>query len=134
MPTPTEVQRPRRPRRFTPLGLALGVAAGFLAGVLLVAILGGAKPAIRETTVTVERPVTVESQPRVATATVPDLVGLPLDEALDRLQAAGLDVDVNGGGLFGIVDESAWAVTAQDPIGGTEVEQGETVTLDVDRR
>ena len=47
--------------RFTALGVALGVGAGFLAGVLLVAILGGAKPAIKETTVTVQRTTTIET-------------------------------------------------------------------------
>jgi hypothetical protein len=41
----TRVQpRPLRARRFGPLGLALAGAGGFLAGVLLIAILGGAQP------------------------------------------------------------------------------------------
>ncbi|MEN3283494.1 MAG: hypothetical protein V7607_4634, partial [Solirubrobacteraceae bacterium] len=39
---PTQVRR--RVRRFGPLGLAVAGAGGFLAGVLLVAILGGAQP------------------------------------------------------------------------------------------
>ena len=39
---PTQVRR--RPRRFGPLGLAIAGAGGFLAGILLVAILGGAQP------------------------------------------------------------------------------------------
>ena len=39
----THVQR-RPARRFGPLGMALAGAGGFLLGVLLIAILGGAQP------------------------------------------------------------------------------------------
>ncbi len=114
-----------RERRFGPLGMALAGAGGFLAGVLLIAILGGAQPVIKERTITV-------AKPPQGTA-VPTLIGVRLDRALDRLESAGLKADVQGGGLFGVLDESGWKVVDQDPSGGARVSQGDTVRLDVDR-
>lgn len=112
---------------------AIAAAAGFLAGVLLVAILGGAKPAIRETTVTVAKPVTTGGT--VITKTlVPDLVGQPLDVALDRLARAGFEADVEGGGLFGVIEEDNWEVASQSPEPGGYLEQGSSVGLEIDRR
>ena len=123
MTAPTHVHR--RPRRFGPLALALAAAGGFLAGVLLIAILGGAQPAYKERTISVAR------TPQ-GTA-VPALVGQRLDVALDRLQSVGLKGEVHGGGLFGVVDESNWRVVDQDPSNGARLHQGDTVRLDVDR-
>jgi len=117
--------RPRPARHFGPLGLALAGAGGFLAGVLLLAILGGAQPVYKERTLTVARP--------PQGSAVPALVGQPLDVALDRLQSAGLKGDVQGGGLFGILDESDWKVVHQDPSPGARLGQGDSVRLDVDR-
>jgi hypothetical protein len=131
----TEPTRPmQRPgRRFTWLGVALGVAGGFLAGVVVVAILGGAQPVTREATVTVQRPVTTGGT--VITKTlVPALVGERLDVALDRIARAGFDSDVEGGGLFGIIDETNWEVTEQRPRPGVFLEQGSTVHVRVERR
>lgn len=122
MTEPTKV-RPRE-RRFGPLGIALAAAGGFLAGVLLIAILGGAQPAYKERTISVAR--TPEG------TAVPALVGQPLDVALDRLQSAGLKGEVHGGGVFGVVDEGNWRVVDQDPSNGARLRQGDTVRLDVD--
>jgi PASTA domain len=113
-------------RRFGPLGVALGVAVGFLCGVLLVAVLGGAKAVVKERTVT--RTVLPEGAARV-----PELVGEPLDDALERLDRLGLQADVRGGGLFGIVDEANWRVTGQDPAGGGVAAEGSTVRLSAER-
>jgi hypothetical protein len=122
----TRVQPRRlRDRRFGPLGLALAGAGGFLAGVLLIAILGGAQPVYKERTLTVSKP--------LQGSAVPALVGQRLDVALDRLQSAGLKGDVQGGGLFGVVEESSWKVVDQDPSPGARLEQGDTVHLDIDR-
>ncbi|HEX5899164.1 MAG TPA: PASTA domain-containing protein [Solirubrobacteraceae bacterium] len=120
----TRVQ-PRPARRFGPLGMALAGAGGFLAGVLLIAILGGAQPVYKERTLTVARP--------PQGSAVPALVGQPLDVALDRLQSAGLKGDVQGGGLFGILNEGDWKVVDQDPSPGARLGQGDTVRLDIDR-
>jgi beta-lactam-binding protein with PASTA domain len=120
----TRVQ-PRPGRRFGPLGMALAGAGGFLVGVLLIAILGGAQPVYKERTLTVARP--------LQGSAVPALVGQRLDVALDRLESAGLKGDVQGGGLFGILDESGWKVVHQDPSPGARLAQGDTVRLDVDR-
>ena len=122
----TRVQlRPLRARHFGPLGIALAAAGGFLAGVLLIAILGGAQPVYKERTLTVARP--------PQGSAVPALVGQPLDVALDRLQSAGLKGEVQGGGLFGVLDESDWKVVDQDPSPGARLGQGDTVRLDIDR-
>jgi hypothetical protein len=129
----TQVQsRPRAARRFGPLGLALGVAGGFLCGVLLVAILGGAKPVIEKRTVTVPATRTTGGTVVVSTR-VPAIVGQRLDVALDRVQRAKFTADVEGGGLFGIVEEHNWEVVEQSPAPGTMLEQGSQVTLHVER-
>ena len=120
---PTRVRR--RERRFGPLGMALAAAGGFLAGVLLVAILGGAQPVYKERTIRVARP--------AAGTAVPALVGRPLDVALDRLESVGLKGEVRGGGFFGVLDESHWRVVDQDPRPGARLHQGDTVRLDVER-
>jgi beta-lactam-binding protein with PASTA domain len=112
---------------------AVAGAAGFLAGVLLVAILGGAKPVVREATVTVSKPVTTGGT--VITKTiVPDVVGERLDVALDRISRAGFDADVDGGGVLGILVEDNWEVVAQDPPPGRFLEQGSSVRVAVERR
>lgn len=125
-------------RRFSTQGVLLAVASGFLAGVLLVAILGGAKG--RETeTVTVARTVTVPaatSNPGtvIVTTAVPDLVGERLNVAKERVDRAGFDLDVVGGGLLGVIVESNWEVTSQDPAPGGQLEQGSTVEVRIARR
>jgi hypothetical protein len=123
MTEPTQV-RPRE-RRFGRLGMALAAAGGFLAGVLLIAILGGAQPVYKE------RTITVASRPQ-GTA-VPALSGVRLDRALDRLETAGLKGEVRGGGLFGVLDESNWTVVGQDPSPGARLHRGDTVRVDVER-
>jgi hypothetical protein len=125
MSEPTQV-RPRE-RRFGPLAMALAAAGGFLAGVLLVAILGGAQPVYKDRTVTrAAKPIGTE---------VPALTGVRLDRAVDRLESIGLkaDFETNVGGLFGILDKSSWTVVGQDPSPGSRVRQGDTVHLDIDR-
>ena len=121
----SETRLQRRRRRFGPLGLAIAAAAGFLAGVLLVAILGGAQPVYKE------RTISVAAQPQ-GTA-VPALVGQRLDDALDRLETSGLKGEVDGGGVFGVINERNWRVVEQDPSPGARLRQGDTVTLRVQR-
>lgn len=66
---------------------------------------------------------------------MPDLVGKKLDAAYAQMEMAGLedkdDVEVDGGGLFGIVVESNWTVCKQSPAGGKAM--GESPTLVVKR-
>ena len=128
----TRVQPPGDVRRFGPLGLALGVAAGFLCGVLLVAILGGAKPALPSRTITVPATRTTGGTVIVSTR-VPALVGQRLDVALHRLKRARFTAEVEGGGLFGILQEANWDVVEQSPGPGTMLEQGSQVRLKVER-
>jgi hypothetical protein len=65
--------------------------------------------------------------------TVPSLAGMRLDDATSALQQAGLDRQVDGGGLFGVLDDTAWTVCATTPDAGTEVVPGEVVVVHVDR-
>ncbi|MEA2229621.1 MAG: hypothetical protein QOH46_1818 [Solirubrobacteraceae bacterium] len=126
-------QPPRaRDRRIGPLGLAIGVAGGFLCGVLLVAILGGAKPVIQSRTITVPATSTTGGTVIVSTR-VPALVGQRLDVALNRLERARFTADVQGGGLFGVVEEGNWQVVEQSPAPGTLLEQGSQVRVAVER-
>jgi beta-lactam-binding protein with PASTA domain len=61
--------------------------------------------------------------------TVPNVVGLPYDQAASELRRAGFDVsrvDVDS-------DQEEGVVTSQDPSGGSESSRGSTVTLSVSR-
>lgn len=48
---------------------------------------------------------------------MPDVVGLTLDTALSDIERSGFndDVEIIGGGLFGVIDEGNWVVCAQSP-------------------
>ncbi len=117
------------------LGVALGTAAGLLAGILLVVVIGGARD--RSTrTVTAAAPRATGASPggRVITTTaVPDVLGTRLDVAKQRVRRAGFDVSVSGGGVLGVIDDTNWQVVAQDPPGGNTLERGSTITVDIER-
>jgi len=123
-------------RRATRMTVAMGGAAGFLVGVLLVAVLGGTPT----TTLTQTQRVTVTTPPADPNATiitmtaVPALVGESLDTVRDRLQAAKFEIDItDGGGLFGPIDDGNWVVTDQDPPAGSQLRQGSTVRIQIER-
>ena len=59
--------------------------------------------------------------------TVPDVTGLSRDSAQEQLREAGLDAAVREQEA----DEPEGQVTAQDPVGGTSVNRGATVTITV---
>jgi hypothetical protein len=125
-------------RRPSWLTAAIIGAGAFLAGVLLVAALGGAQGTTSTTTqrVTVTAPAAGPTTPAAPEdlVRVPGVEDEPLDEARDALEGAGLEVDVQGGGLFGVVDESNWRVTGQSPAEGAQARAGDTVTVDICRR
>ena len=114
-------------------GAAVAAACGFLAGVLMVVAVGSGGTDTVTETITVAPAVTNGGTVIVKTA-VPQLVGERLDVALDRLDRAGFDPDVEGGGLLGIIDESNWEVVLQDPGPGVMLEQGSSVHVRVERR
>ncbi|MFT3797102.1 hypothetical protein [Microbacterium sp.] len=64
---------------------------------------------------------------------MPDVTGKSLDVALSDIERAGLgdDVEVLGGGLFGVVEKSNWQVCVQTPVAG-EIVTGKP-RLEVDR-
>jgi beta-lactam-binding protein with PASTA domain len=116
----------------------LGVACGFLVGVLAVVVIGGTgsdtTTVTRERTVTVAAPTITNGGTVVVQAPVPALVGERLDVAKDRLHRAGFDPDVEGGGVFGIVRDANWEVVTQDPGPGVMLEQGSSVHIRVEKR
>jgi hypothetical protein len=64
---------------------------------------------------------------------VPSLVGMRLDDASAALANANLSREIDGGGLFGVLDDTAWMVCDTTPEAGTEVAPGEVVVVHVDR-
>ena len=58
-------------------------------------------------------------------ATMPDVVGMSLDTAISDVERAGFDdeVEVLGGGMFGVLDESNWQVCDQSPAAGAVVDK-----------
>ncbi|WP_181036352.1 PASTA domain-containing protein [Arthrobacter sp. B1805] len=64
--------------------------------------------------------------------TMPDVVGKTLDVAISDVERAGIsdEVDVLGGGMFGIVDESNWIVCSQEPATGDELSDPPRVTVE----
>lgn len=63
---------------------------------------------------------------------MPDVVGMQLDLALADIEEAGFtdEVDLDGGGLFGVVDESNWQVCEQSPAPGDPVSDAPQLTVD----
>jgi len=109
------------------LKVALGAGVGFLCGVLLIvalALTGGGDDAA---------PTRTARTATIARFPVPDVVGLRLDVARDRLEGEDFAVKRSGGGLFGIVVESNWRVESQTPPAGTRLPRGASVELFVDR-
>ena len=119
--------------------VALGVACGVLFGALVALVLGPAgDDPLPAQTVTVARTVTVPGAVTtpgtvVVRTLVPDVVGERLDIAKKRLQTRRFEVDVDGGGILGVINESNWRVTEQRPAAGTYLEQGSSVRLTVER-
>jgi hypothetical protein len=64
---------------------------------------------------------------------VPDLAGIPLDQAEARLDDLGLGHSESGGGLFGVIVPSDWNVCDTAPPAGATVRRGSTVELSIDR-
>ena len=118
--------------------LLLAVACGFLLGAVVTVAAGalGEEPAPRVATrtVTVPPPVRTTDSTTIQTTEVPDLVGQPLDLALERIERASFEADVEGGGLFGVVEEENWEVVAQRPDAGEQLELRSTVQVVVARR
>lgn len=63
---------------------------------------------------------------------MPDVVGSPLDTAKSDIERAGYGsaLEVLGGGLFGIVDDSAWIVCEQLPAAGEAITKQPRLTVD----
>lgn len=125
----------RRPTSWT--AVALGVASGFLIGVLFVVALGIGpveEPRTRTVTVVSRAPPLTGDETVITKTAVPDVVGERLDVAHERLERAGFMVKEEDNGLFGSVVDSNWEVGEQEPAAETLLERGSTVTITLDRR
>lgn len=129
VPAPPQQAEPGAKKSRRGWWIAGGVVAGlFLLGGIGAAIGGGgdegddsaAKPTTEATVEAV-----VEEEP-VATVAVPELVGLTSADASAQLVAAGLVPSADG--------EVDAAVLATDPVAGTQVEAGSTVTLTLEEK
>ncbi|MEX5713462.1 excalibur calcium-binding domain-containing protein [Parafrankia sp. FMc6] len=103
----------------------MGATVGVL--MLVMALVGGCGSASDEAVEAAGSPTAGSGQVQV-----PDVLGLDLDEAKDRL-GPDLDaksVDATGRDRMQIID-SNWQVVQQDPTGGSAVPKGTTVTLHV---
>ena len=63
--------------------------------------------------------------------TMPNVVGKGLDVAISDVKRAGIDdeVEVLGGGMFGVVDKSNWTVCSQEPQNGAAVSSAPRLTV-----
>jgi hypothetical protein len=119
--------------------VALGVACGALLGALLALTFGDDDPPLRAETVTIAQTVTVPAPATTNPGTVvtrtlvPDVVGQRLDIAKRQLEARKFEVDVDGGGLLGVIRERNWRVTEQHPAAGGYLEQGSSVRVTVEK-
>jgi hypothetical protein len=121
--------------------VVLGVACGALLGALLALAFSGGDDggSLRADTVTISRTVTVPAPATTTPGTVvtrtlvPDVVGQRLDIAKRQLQARQFEVDVDGGGVLGVIRERNWHVTEQHPAAGVYLEQGSSVRIKVEK-
>lgn len=63
---------------------------------------------------------------------MPDVVGVPLDRAKSDIERAGYssELEVLGGGMFGILDDAAWVVCEQLPAEGKVILEQPRLTVD----
>jgi hypothetical protein len=126
-----------RGRQASWTAVALGIAAGFLVGVLFVVALGigqAQEPPARTVTVLSRAPPLSGDETVITKTAVPNVVGERLDVAHQRLERAGFMVKEEDNGLFGTIVDSNWEVKEQDPAPGVSLERGSTVHIELDRR
>src|SRR3954453_10777504 len=65
-------------------------------------------------------------------AVMPDVTAKKLDVAKSAIKDAGFEdeVKVDGGGVFGVIDESNWEVGDQSPAAGEAVSDAPRLTVD----
>ena len=65
-------------------------------------------------------------------AVMPDVTGKKLDVAKSAIKDAGFEdgVKVDGGGVFGVIEESNWEVCDQSPAAGEAVSDAPRLTVD----
>jgi hypothetical protein len=127
----------RRHRLLAAMAVAAGIGAAGAAA--LVAGDDAGRVAAGAVTVTVARTETAievaatSATTGAAVAVVPPLTGVRLDDATALLQEAHLRREVKGGGVFGVLDDSAWVVCKSKPREGEVVARDSVVSVQVKR-
>jgi hypothetical protein len=100
---------------------------------LVAAVAGGGLEPARTVVERVTVPAATRPGPVITTTTLPQVVGERLDVARERLERQDFAVELDGGGLFGVLSEENWVVVAQAPAAGARREVGSRVVLTIDR-
>ena len=115
------------------VGVALGVAAGFLVGVLVAVALGAGGSSDSPAPASSPRARGGQPPTVITRVGVPDFARLRLDVAKERVKGLGFRVKVKDDGLLGIIDDTNWTVIGQDPQPGQLLERGGLVTLNASK-
>ena len=68
--------------------------------------------------------------PAAVKGVVPDLIGVSAGDATTVVEEAGFEIEVEGGGVFGLTTDEGLLVCSQDPPAGDEPKKGSTVTVE----
>jgi type II secretory pathway pseudopilin PulG len=116
--------------------VAMAVAAGLGAAGAAALVAGDDARVASAVTITLAQTTTQIAEPATTAATgtlVPPLAGRRLDAATAALKAARLRRQVDGGGVFGVIDDGAWVVCSTTPDAGAQVDPDTVVVVHVDR-
>ena len=68
--------------------------------------------------------------PAAEKGVVPDLIGISTGDATTVVEEAGFEIEIEGGGVFGLTTDEGLLVCSQDPAAGDEPKKGSTVTVE----
>ena len=71
-----------------------------------------------------------KAPPAAEKGVVPDVLLVTTGDATAVIEEAGFEVEVEGGGVFGLTTDAGLLVCAQVPAAGEEPERGSTVTIE----
>jgi hypothetical protein len=104
--------------------LGAAVLAGVVAGIIIPVV------AINERDQPHRRAVVADRDRGSSGHKMPDVVGQPLDIADRDLDERGIPYDTEGGGLFGVIDDSNWEVCDTYPDAGEPVRDSALLAVD----
>lgn len=68
--------------------------------------------------------------PAAEKGVVPDVIGVTTGDATAVIEEAGFEVEIEGGGVFGLTTDEGLLVCTQDPAGGEEPKKGSKVAVE----